>query len=94
MSGVSDKKVTSLSGNLLKCKTFKSTPPKTNMEPENHPLEGKSSEPNLHFWLPLGRPPSPSAKLSFTRLAGIYNLVKLACDLEPGAISGKSRLVK
>jgi len=26
------------------------TPPKTNIEPENHPVEKENHLPNLHFW--------------------------------------------
>ena len=28
------------------------TPPKTNMEPENHMFEKEIHLPNLHFWVP------------------------------------------
>ena len=28
------------------------TPPKTNMEPENHPFRKEKHLPNLHFWVP------------------------------------------
>ena len=31
---------------------IKNTPPKFNMEPENHPLEKEKYLPNLHFWVP------------------------------------------
>ena len=28
------------------------TPPKTNLEPENHPIEKENHLPSLHFWVP------------------------------------------
>jgi len=32
--------------------TLKNTPPKTNMEPENHAFERETHLPNLHFQVP------------------------------------------
>ena len=42
----------SRTGEVHRHPTVEGTPPKTNMEHENHPLEKEKHLPNLHFWVP------------------------------------------
>ena len=83
-------------------------PPKTKMEPENHPFEKETHLPNFHSWVPavgirecfflLGHGKSNFTKLTgksnFTKLTGKTNFTKLTGKTNFTKLTGKSNFTR